>query len=72
MKEELKDLAILSFINIMMFGLWYFTKYHLNFDYIQTFPIEFILMLGILSLGGVLYSISYNIFEYYKSTKYGG
>lgn len=32
MKPELKDLVIIIGMNIFGFGLWYFAKYHLNFD----------------------------------------
>lgn len=65
MKSELKDFGILSFMIIFGFGLWYFAKYHLNFDYIQLSPIVFILALGILAMIGVVVSIIIKIYEKY-------
>ena len=66
-KIELKDLIFLFGMNLFGFGLWYFAKYHLNFDVIQLFPITFILAMGILAIGGVIWSISFRAFELYKT-----
>lgn len=67
MKPELKDLGILVGMNIFGFGLWYFSKYHLNFDAIQVSPILFILALGILAMGGAIVGIAFKLFEAYKA-----
>ena len=67
MKPELKDLAIIICVNIFGFGLWYFAKYHLNFDDIQVSPILFVLVLGILAMGGAIVSIAFKLFEAYKA-----
>ena len=67
MKPELNDLGILVCMNIFGFGLWYFAKYHLNFDAIQVSPILFILALGILAMGGAIISIVFKLFEAYKA-----
>ena len=67
MKPELNDLGILVCMNIFGFGLWYFAKYHLNFDAIQVSPILFILALGILAMGGAIVGIAFKLFEAYKA-----
>lgn len=67
MRSELNDLGILVCMNIFGFGLWYFAKYHLNFDAIQVSPILFILALGILAMGGAIVGIAFKLFEAYKA-----
>lgn len=67
MKPELNDLGILVCMNIFGFGLWYFAKYHLNFDAIQVSPILFVLALGILAMGGTIVGIVFKLFEAYKA-----
>ena len=54
-------------MNIFGFGLWYFAKYHLNFNAIQVSPILFILALGILAMGGAIVGIAFKLFEAYKA-----
>ena len=67
MRSELNDLGILVCMNIFGFGLWYFAKYHLNFDAIQVSPIVFVIALGILAMGGTIVSIVFKLFEAYKA-----
>lgn len=67
MRSELNDLGILVCMNIFGFGLWYFAKYHLNFNAIQVSPILFILALGILAMGGAIVGIAFKLFEAYKA-----
>lgn len=67
MKSELKDLGVLVCINIFVYGLWYFAKYHLNFDSIQLFPMVGLLFLGIIAMGGTVVLILFKLFEAYKA-----
>ncbi len=67
MKSELKDLGVLVCINIFVYGLWYFAKYHLKFDIIQLSPIVGLLFLGIIAMGGTVIIIVFKLFEAYKA-----
>ena len=67
MKSELKDLGVLVCINIFVYGLWYFAKYHLKFDSIQLSPIVGLLFLGIIAMGGAIVGIAFKLFEAYKA-----
>lgn len=69
MKSEFKDILVIVCIISFGFGLLYFAKYHLKFDTIQLSPIIFVLALGILSLGGAIFSMILKYFELLKEKK---
>ena len=69
MKTEFKDILVIVCIISFGFGLLYFAKYHLKFDAIQLSPIVFVLALGILALGGAIFSMILKYFELLKEKK---